>query len=119
MKIQLSPEGYVVNYTDFPGADVENSIEYTGNVPDDFAQNCHAYKLVNGALMLDTEKLDAERQAEENAERIGELKTLLFESDYKAIKFAEGQLSAEEYEPDRAQRQAWRDEINALERVGA
>lgn len=33
----------------------------------------------------------------------------------QAIKFAEGELSAEEYEPMKIQRQAWRDEINELE----
>ncbi len=48
--------------------------------------------------------------------RIYELKSLLSESDYKAIKFAEGELSAEEYEPIKQQRRAWREEINLLEK---
>ena len=47
--------------------------------------------------------------------RIAELKQLLAESDYKAIKFAEGWLTADEYAATKAQRQAWRDEINELE----
>lgn len=47
--------------------------------------------------------------------RIAELKQLLAESDYKAIKFAEGWLTADEYADTKAQRQAWRDEINELE----
>lgn len=48
-------------------------------------------------------------------ERISELKKLLAESDYKAIKYAEGLISESEYTITKAQRQAWRDEINTLE----
>ena len=43
------------------------------------------------------------------------LKEELSATDYKAIKFAEGLISAEDYEPIKAQRQALRDEINRLE----
>lgn len=62
-----------------------------------------------------------EPTAEEAAEqqrlaRIDELRTLLAESDYKAIKYAEGWITAEDYAEVKAQRQAWRDEINELER---
>lgn len=61
-----------------------------------------------------------EPTAEEVAEqqrlaRIDELRTLLAESDYKAIKFAEGWITSEDYASTKAQRQAWRDEINELE----
>lgn len=47
--------------------------------------------------------------------RIEELKFLLQSTDYKAIKFAEGELSAEEYEETKTERKAWREEINQLE----
>lgn len=47
--------------------------------------------------------------------RIKALKNLLAESDYKAIKYAEGIYTEEEYAPIKNQRQAWRDEINTLE----
>lgn len=39
----------------------------------------------------------------------------LADTDYKAIKFAEGALSAEEYEPDKLAREQLRKEINELE----
>lgn len=39
----------------------------------------------------------------------------LQKTDYKAIKYAEGLLTAEEYAPIKAERQAMRDEINRLE----
>lgn len=48
--------------------------------------------------------------------KIDILKLKLQESDYKAIKYAEGILSEEEYAPIRAERQAIRDEINRLEK---
>ena len=50
-----------------------------------------------------------------NKKRINELKALLQETDYQAIKYFEGFISETDYTPIKAQRQAWRDEINALE----
>lgn len=47
--------------------------------------------------------------------RIAELKRLLSASDYKAIKYAEGLITAEDYAETKTERQAWRDEINTLE----
>ena len=47
--------------------------------------------------------------------RIVILKLKLNKTDYKAIKFAEGEITPSEYEPIREQRRAWRAEINELE----
>ena len=47
--------------------------------------------------------------------RIGFLKNQLSETDYQAIKYAEGIMSSTEYEPIKNQRQSWRDEINYLQ----
>lgn len=44
------------------------------------------------------------------------LKQRLSETDYKAIKYAEGVLSETEYAQTKAVRQNWRDEINRLEK---
>lgn len=44
------------------------------------------------------------------------LKEELAASDYKAIKYAEGLITADEYEPIKAERQALRDRINELEK---
>jgi hypothetical protein len=43
------------------------------------------------------------------------LKAKLSASDYKAIKFAEGELSAEEYQSVRLERREWRRQINEME----
>lgn len=58
--------------------------------------------------------LQQHEQPSEAELRIMELKSLLAETDYKAIKYAEGLFSEEDYAPIKAQRQEWRDEINEL-----
>lgn len=81
-------------------------------------------KCFNNSLtsVIDYVKTTAETAAEVAAEqrtatltRISELKRNLVESDYKVLKHTEGCLSDEEYNAAKAERQAWRDEINALE----
>lgn len=47
--------------------------------------------------------------------RIAELKHFLRDSDYKLFKYQDGDLTEEEYAPIKAQRHAWRAEINQLE----
>lgn len=47
--------------------------------------------------------------------RVEQLKSFLFASDYKAIKYAEGFILEKEYSKIKAERQAMRDEINRLE----
>lgn len=47
--------------------------------------------------------------------KLAELRQLLNNTDYKAIKFAEGAMSAQEFEPVRLKRQAWREAYNAIE----
>jgi hypothetical protein len=56
----------------------------------------------------DLERMTAKRE-------IAELKAKLQETDYQAIKYAEGVMSAEEYAETKAQRQEWRKRINELE----
>ena len=46
---------------------------------------------------------------------ITQLKKALSDTDYKAIKYAEGQISESEYSAIRAERQGYRDRINYLE----
>ena len=48
---------------------------------------------------------------------IRNLKRQLSDTDYKAIKYAEGYISEEDYASTKAMRQAWRDQINYLEQL--
>lgn len=73
----------------------------------------------------ETERLAKEQELAEKAarredcfqkeKRIAELKRELSRSDYKAIKYAEGEISVEDYAEIKLQRNKWRGEINALE----
>lgn len=47
--------------------------------------------------------------------KIALLKARLRNTDYKAIKYAEGEITAEEYADTKEKRRAWRAEINALQ----
>ena len=48
--------------------------------------------------------------------RIRELKANLKNTDYKAIKFAEGEITCEDYSATKTERQSWRKEINELQK---
>ena len=50
--------------------------------------------------------------------QINELKEKLRETDYQAIKYAEGLINEEDYATTKKQRQEWRDKINELESEG-
>lgn len=87
----------------------------------------------NYILIADTEKSDVngwtyrkevcpmksehDLQIEVWNREILELKEELSQTDYKAIKYAEGVLTDEDYQQTGIQRQAWRKRINDLERL--
>ena len=87
----------------------------------------------NYILIADTEKSDVngftyrkelcphkserDKQIELWNREIFELKEELQRTDYKAIKYAEGVLTDEDYQQTGIQRQAWRKRINELERL--
>lgn len=66
-------------------------------------------------VIIDTERKEKEGENRQKEQQIINLKRQLNKTDYQAIKYAEGQLSEEEYSEMKVQRQAWRDEINKLE----
>lgn len=71
------------------------------------------YEIKNGVLV--NRDKTADKLIAENKLKIEELKIQLAATDYKAIKYAEGFISEEEYAPIKAERQAMRDKINELE----
>ena len=77
------------------------------------------YAVVDGKFTIKrrtptVEEIKVDETAKINRQ-IFELKQKLTQTDYKAIKYSEGLLTDEEYAEVKAQRQAWRDEINRLE----
>lgn len=69
-------------------------------------------KVIDGNVVA-VERVLSEKFLRET--RISELKQFLADTDYKTIKYVEGEISDEEYEPVLAERKAWRKEINELE----
>ena len=61
------------------------------------------------------DKAEAEAVVAQFQTELAELKQQLADTDYKAIKYAEGQITEEEYSETKEQRQAWRERINELE----
>lgn len=113
MKVRFDQDGYVESYAD-EGFELPDSVEVS-EIPEEFcATNCKHYHLLDGVLVLDDEKCASEQLLQSKLARISELKLLLDETDYQAIKYAEELTSTEEYEPVRLQRQVWREEINCL-----
>lgn len=97
---------------------------------EEFAQIGITKRFENGVLIdipqaeLETMRLaqleyerEQQRQTEihEIQNKIADAKSKLAETDYQAIKYFEGFISETDYAPIKAQRQTWRDEINALE----
>ena len=62
------------------------------------------------------EEIPEPEPAEDIESKIAELKQKLTDTDYIACKIAEGAATREEYADMIAQRQAWRDEINELQK---
>ena len=74
---------------------------YKAKIVKDEINNIAFYELIKSEELLEIEIL----------------KQKLVDSDYKAIKYAEGQMTIEEYEPIKVKRQNWRDRINELENI--
>lgn len=71
---------------------------------------------INGVTREMTTQEEAELTVTPTTEeQIAALKQQLADTDYKAIKYAEGEILEEEYQLTRQQRRLWREEINRLE----
>ena len=75
--------------------------------------NC--YKLVNDEVIFDEEKYNALVDTKAKEDEIARLKKELSDTDYQAIKYSEGWISEEDYAPIKANREALREQIRALE----
>ena len=80
-----------------------------------------ATKIVYDVKTKSTKQVEFEHTPEnprifEIQERLQEIKGELGQTDYKAIKYAEGQYTDEQYEPIKQERQALRVEYNELEK---
>ena len=113
-----------------PQLDIYGKAEYYGNIPKndwltvdnirkeiDESSKTHIVCDLVAHFYPKRELTEEQKARQEATARIKVLKEQLTETDYQAIKYAEGWLSKEEYAPIKTQRQAWRDEINQLEKL--
>lgn len=106
----VAEEGHYEVLAEYPngGKDVEWIIDIPGQ------EKAEAYdeKIVYNKYILYTEN---QLKINEYNNQINEYKQLLNKTDYLAIKYAEGWLTAEEYAPLKAERQGYRDKVNELQ----
>lgn len=97
---------------EYPGA-----TQLVGKGEEYFNQFAQGKLYVNGQFVDEPPYVptEAELLASAKNQKLAELRKLLSDTDYKAIKFAEGAMTAQEFEPVRLKRQAWRDSYNAIE----
>ena len=76
--------------------------------------NGYKFDLSTNRIVEDT-TFQENKIKQEKLDKISKLKSLLSHTDYKAIKYAEGLISEQDYAVIKLQRQTWRDEINKLE----
>ena len=117
IKVNYNPEtGKVVAFN----KDTEPYIEITEQerlqpLPDKYSYYC----VDNGKFCIKRRTPTEEELAKDiisnRNKEINELKTKLAQTDYQAIKFAEGWITAEDYAPTKALRNSWRTRINELE----
>lgn len=87
------------NLDDIDKQEIPKAYGCRAELVEDKINNIGFYKLVKTEEVLEIEQL----------------KQKLFDTDYQAIKFAEGLISEQEYAPIKEERQSWRDRINELE----
>lgn len=117
IKVNYNPEtGKVVAFN----KDTEPYIEITEQerlqpLPDKYSYYC----VDNGKFCIKrrtpTEEEVAKDIISNRNKEISELKAKLAQTDYQAIKFAEGWITADDYAPTKALRNSWRARINELE----
>lgn len=74
-------------------------------------------KEIREVELTEQETIEREKQERESfvRRRMDEIKVELSQTDYLTMKFIEGELSDEEYEPHKAHRASLREEYNRLE----
>ena len=117
IKVNYNQEtGKVISF----GKDTKPYIEITEQerkqpLPDKYSY----YAVVDGKLTIKRRTPTIEELHNDDIQainrEISELKKKLFDTDYKAIKYAEGLLTDEEYAEAKVQRELWRKRINELE----
>ena len=111
MKIVVNEINEIVSYCNV--GNLENSIETIKTFPSKFDKGKFIYNKENDEILENP--FYVEDRVSKELEII-KFKKLLSDTDYKAIKYAEGFISEEEYTETKLQRQEWRNKINQIEK---
>lgn len=117
IKVNYNPDtGKVVAFN----KDTEPYIEITEQerlqpLPDKYSYYCVENGKFGIKRRTPTEEELAKDAISNRNKEISELKAKLSQTDYQAIKFAEGWITADDYAPTKALRNSWRIRINELE----
>ena len=87
---------------------------YTKVEIDDKYSDCQSCDF-NEDLTFNSTKYNSRKEREKNIGLINDYKQKLKETDYKAIKYAEGLISETDYAPIKTERENYRKAINSLE----
>ncbi len=112
MELQVNESGMVMGYA-LKGRFVDGVL-YSGELPEDFKENYMFYRYTDDQLIYEGALHLAHKKRGDQKMRIEELRDLLSQSDYRILKFLEGELSEEEFAPIRLQRGLWRKELRVL-----
>jgi len=107
-------DGHLGNMTQSAERAYKRGWDLSQNIPIDDVEQSE----VNGYYYpkeLCPMKTEADLLKDQYRLEIQQLKKQLSDTDYKAIKYAEGQISESEYASIKAERQGYRDRINELE----
>lgn len=110
-------DGVVVHHTDLEAMKTMDGITQPElEISDEeFEAAGSIARIIDGEIFIG--KTDEEKAADDARVRIAALKKSLAETDYIAAKIAEGSATTKEYDDKIAERQAWRAEINELEKL--
>lgn len=117
IKVNYNPEtGKVVAFN----KDIEPYIEITEQERLQPLPDKYSYYAVEGGKFCIKRRTPTEEELAKDTisnrnKEISELKAKLAQTDYQAIKFAEGWITADDYAPTKALRNSWRARINELE----
>ena len=109
----INDDGVIFDITE--SAELAYSLGYFGN---QISKNDVEISDINNWHYLKSKcphKTQSDIDRENAIQEITQLKKQLSDTDYKAIKYAEGQITEEEYASVRELRQGYRDRINYLE----
>ena len=119
--IAVKEEGHYETLVEYPngGRDVKWVVDVPGvkGVPaHEEVENIMVYIPYTEEEILERkQKEEFEQKLSELNENIDRLKKRLADTDYKTLKYIEGFISSEDFEPIKLERQGWRDQINQYE----